>query len=282
MSESTSSAAHAGAVMRPWTVKDIWPESHYIIYYLLLGLSTGVASGLLGIGGGILIVPILSGFLGVPMRCAVAISIVSVLGIATTGVVSELVARTEIPWLVAAILAVGAQGGVWIGSKVGPKLPERALRYAFVMVILLTAAKLAQLVPIGPSSGHFPVDAIGSWLLWVLLLGVFAGFLSVLLGIGGGIVVVPGLVFILDGIIFRAIQTASLAMIIPTALTGTVVHARQGNVLWRSVVLIVLPGFVGTIIGVVVANITPNEYLRDVIFPIFLCIVAVRLALKHI
>lgn|GEM_PF-467884 len=265
-----------------WTENDVWPEGGILLIYLLVGLMAGLASALLGIGAGVLIVPILTGFLRVPLRRAIGISIVTVLGVVTVGVVSEALTTRNIQWVLAVFLAVGAQTGVWIGGRVGPKIPERLLRYAFMLILLFTAAKLANLLPVGPSFGLFPREALWSaWVLSVLLLGMLAGFLSVLLGIGGGVVVVPGLLFLIEGIGFRAARATSLAMIIPTALTGTLVHLWQKNVLWRSVLSLVIPGFLGAVTGVVLANTVPSIWLRQLVFPIFLCIMIVRLGITN-
>lgn len=266
----------------PWTTEDVWPRGSILLVYLLLGLVAGTASSLLGIGSGVLIVPVLSGFLLVPLRRAIGVSIVTVFSIVVVGVASEALLKENIRWLLALILAIGAQVGVWIGAKVGPKIPERVLRYTFILVLLFTAAKMANLVPGGQSFGLVRHGGwFSPWTFLVLLLGVLAGALSVLLGIGGGVVVVPGLLFLVEGLGFRAARATSLAMILPTALTGTFVHIRQKNVLWRSVIPLVIPGFIGAVSGVILANVVAPVYLRQIIFPIFLCILVARLGMRR-
>ena len=285
MSDTASPTSHATTSSpnpRPWTETDLWPHGSHLVIYLLVGLIAGVASALLGIGSGVIIVPVLSGFLGVPLRRAIGISIVTVLGIVSVGVISESLATQNIQWTLALLLALGAQVGVRIGGKLGPRIPERALRYAFMALIAFTAVKLSGLLPLGGSVGLFPREHVWSaWCLIVLLLGVLAGFLSVLLGIGGGVVVVPGLLFLIEGLPFRAARATSLAMIIPTSLAGTIVHMRQKNVLWRSVIALIAPGFIGAVAGVFLANVVPNELLRQVIFPLFLAIMVIRLGTKR-
>jgi len=64
------------------------------------------------------------------------------------------------------------------------------------------------------------------------LIGIFGGLASGLFGVGGGIVMVPAMVFFLGMDIKRAVGT-SLAVIIPTALTGMAKHYQLGNVDWR-------------------------------------------------
>jgi hypothetical protein len=207
---------------------------------------------------------------------------VTVFGIVSVGVASETFWKENTEWLLAFVLAVGAQLGVWVGGRVGPKIPERVLRYVFMLILFFTAVKMAGFLPGTQSFRLFHQgDWLSPWMLFVFLLGVLAGLLSVLLGIGGGVVAVPGLLFIVEGLGFRAARATSLAMIVPTAFTGTVVHLRQKNVLWRSVIPLLVPGFLGAVAGVILANVTPPAYLSQVIFPIFLCIMVIRLGTKR-
>ncbi len=92
-----------------------------------------------------------------------------------------------------------------------------------------------------------------------VVLGSFAGFLAGLLGIGGGIILVPLFLwaFALAGfdesIIVHAAFATSLAIIVPTALSSTLGHRRRGNVDWRQVFRLCLGGLAGSIIGASVA-----------------------------
>ena len=274
-----------------------------MVMLITVGLLAGVASALLGIGSGVLIVPILTGFLHVPLRRAVGISIVTVFGVVLAGVSIEAVAHANIRWLFALLIALGAQGGVWIGGKVGQRISERMLRYLFMALLVFTALKLSRVASIavdtwhiehewllgflrllglaGDGLGLFPATEIWSaWLIAVLALGVLAGMLSVLLGIGGGVVVVPGLLLLVEGLMFREARATSLAVIVPTSISGAIIHYRQKNILWRTVWPLVIPGFLGAFGGVMLANAVPNEVLRQVVFPAFLAVMVIRLGLK--
>jgi len=112
-------------------------------------------------------------------------------------------------------------------------------------------------------------------LFLVIFLGFIAGTLSSLLGIGGGIVLVPGMVFLLDLPIKKAIGT-SLAIIIPTALMGVYQHTTYGNVNWRWVFLITIGSISGAYIGALLGRFIPVDILKKV-FAILIVIVAVKL-----
>jgi hypothetical protein len=168
---------------------------------------------------------------------------------------------------------------VWIGGKIHDHISDTVLRRAFMVVMALSALKMANIISIGSSHGVFTVDEVGSWVGWALLLGGLAGALSVLFGVGGGIIVVPGMAFLLADIHFRTIQVTSLAMIVPTSLSGAFVHTRRGNVLWRSVITLVVPCSAGVFIGVLAAHTMPPQWLKEILFPAFLLLMAVRLGM---
>ena len=81
-----------------------------------------------------------------------------------------------------------------------------------------------------------------------LLIGLFGGLTSGLLGVGGGIIMVPAM-NLLAGIPIKTAIGTSLAVIIPTALLGVMEHHRQGNVDWRIAFWIALTAAVGGFLG---------------------------------
>lgn len=125
-----------------------------------------------------------------------------------------------------------------------------------------------------------------SWVLSYLALGAFSGFFAGLLGIGGGVVMVPLLtmLFVAAGgfppgeVLHMALGT-SMAAIIFTALASLRTHHRHGAVLWR-VVATITPGILlGTAIGTLIAAQVPTRPL-SIFFACFVCVVAVQMALN--
>jgi uncharacterized protein len=117
-----------------------------------------------------------------------------------------------------------------------------------------------------------------------LLLGMFSGILAGLFGIGGGLVIVPVLVFLFtahglptDLIMVMAIAT-SLATIIPTATSSVLAHHRLGSVLWDKVFRLVPGVILGAILGAAVAGHINAGFLRA-IFIIFLLYVGIQMAI---
>jgi len=109
----------------------------------------------------------------------------------------------------------------------------------------------------------------------VALIGVLAGLVSGLLGVGGGVVFVPGLVFVI-GLGQVDAEATSLLAIVPVAMLGAWQQRRYGNVRLRDGALIGLLAVVGSVAGVAVANIVDGRTLR-VAFAIVILVVAGQL-----
>jgi uncharacterized protein len=111
---------------------------------LFVGLLAGVAAGLLGIGGGLLVVPILGGWLGVPLKRAVGTSLLTVLATSSVSVVAEaFVAPQNLQWLEAVSLAVGATLGALVGAKLVARTPPPTLALLMAIVLVVGALRMA-------------------------------------------------------------------------------------------------------------------------------------------
>jgi uncharacterized protein len=107
-------------------------------------------------------------------------------------------------------------------------------------------------------------------------LGLAAGALSGMFGVGGGILFVPTLVFALDMAQLPA-QATSLAAMIPVVAVGAWRQHRYGNVRWRPAVLVGLFAIPGVLAGAVIASALPDDVLRK-LFAGLLVLVALQIA----
>jgi hypothetical protein len=121
-----------------------------------------------------------------------------------------------------------------------------------------------------------------STLLMFVFLGSFAGFLAGLLGIGGGIILVPLFLwafeaagFVTEVIVHTAFGT-SLAVIIPTALSSTFGHRKRGNVNWHQVAYLCLGGIFGALCGAWIAALLSGDWLKG-FFGVMQLLVALQL-----
>jgi uncharacterized membrane protein YfcA len=95
--------------------------------YAGIGLVAGLASGLLGIGGGIVIVPMLAGWLGMPLKRALGTSLAAIVAIVVPGAAVH-AALGHIDWGIALALAIGSVAGARVGARIALGARERTLR----------------------------------------------------------------------------------------------------------------------------------------------------------
>ena len=238
-----------------------------------IGLMAGLLSGMFGVGGGTVIVPLLVLLVGFDQRRAAGTSLAAIVPTATIGVISYAVLG-DVAWLPAAILAVGAIVGAQIGTRLLPRVSQRVLRWGFVAFLLVVVVSLFLVVPsreavleIGWASG-----------LALAALGVGTGVVSGLIGVGGGIVVVPFLMLVFGASDLVAKGT-SLLMMIPAALSGTFGNLRTGNVELLPAVVIGAAACTTTALGAWLATLV-EPAVGNALFAVFLVFIATQMASK--
>lgn len=205
-----------------------------------VGLVVGILSGLFGIGGGTVIVPALV-WLGLTQRHAAATSMLAIVPTSISGVISYAVGG-NVDWLAAILVFLGMLAGGQVGSWLLARLPERVLRWAFVVFLVFVIVNQAIATPSRDSSIELTVGTVAG----LIVFGVVAGLLAGLLGIGGGAICVPALSIIFGASDLIARGTSLLAMF-PNAITTTVANMRRHLVHVKA----------GLTIGVVAALVTP-------------------------
>jgi len=212
----------------------------------LSGVVAGVMGGMLGLGGGVFLVPVLVQALGVPMPQAVAVSLVTV--IATSNAVSgSMAGRQYINLRLGFLLELLTAAGGLLGSLIAVYVAPRALMITFsvVMVLMsvLTFARRAHRNNLPASAdpggwgGRFIDEVSGEAVVYrvtrmplALVTSFVAGILSTLLGMGGGVVKVP----VLNawcGVPMRVVSATSAFMIGVTATSGALVYLGRGLLL---------------------------------------------------
>lgn len=213
-----------------------------------LGLAVGVLSGLFGVGGGALAVPGLL-WLGFTQHAANATSLAAIVLVATAAAVPFSL-EGAVHLQAALVLLAGSLAGVSLGAGLMHRLPERALRLTFAVFLILAAVRLLVGIEVG-HDGHVPVLSV--WhLVTLLAVGLATGALSAVLGVGGGIVLVPALALGFD-FSQHAAEGTSLAVIVPTALLGAFRHTRRGYTHWRTGLTLGGAGVAGGVGGAMLA-----------------------------
>jgi len=249
---------------------------------LAVGALAGLAAGLLGIGGGLLVVPILGAWLAVPLKRAVGTSLLTVLATSTVSVVTEsAVAPENLRWLEALSLAAGATLGAVLGAKVVARTPPRTLARLMAIVLVVAALRMAGLLDLRADADPSRAEPLHGLALVAAhgLTGVGAGLVATMFGVGGGILAVPLLALLHPGWAFQACRATSLVMIIPTSIAGIVLHLRLEHVDLRIARRLVPGSIVGAVGGVLLANALPGRPL-ELLFAALLVVSAVQLLRK--
>ncbi len=245
----------------------------------LLGGVAGLLSGLLGIGGGLVVTPALA-LLGLPLLRASGTGLWVVAPVALAGVAAEGFARPDhLDLALAAAIAAGGIVGVALGRRLARRAPVGVLRALFVFLLLAAAAEQLDLVAFaaeGAARGVAPGHP--AWELPVAAgFGVLAGVSAILFGIGGGIVVVPGLLYGVGGVSIAEASAISLLAMVPTALYGAWAAWRDG----RTALMLLpclLPAAMGAaVVGVLLRELWLQPLWLERLFGLFLVFVAVQM-----
>jgi uncharacterized membrane protein YfcA len=247
----------------------------FIAGCLGIGLVAGLLSGLFGVGGGTVIVPLLVLLLGFDQRLAAGTSLAAIVPTATVGVISYAL-HDSVAWIPGIILAVGAVIGAQIGTWLLPRLPITALRWGFVGFLVVVIVGLFVIIPSRDASLELTwITGIG-----LVVLGLITGTLAGLLGVGGGVIVVPALL-LLFGTSDLIAKGTSLLMMIPTAVSGTIGNLRRRNVDLVAAGLVGIAACTTTALGAWIATIIDPE-LGNILFAAFLIVIAAQMALRAI
>ena len=241
---------------------------------LLVGLVGGVTSGLLGVGGGIVLVPMLGTFLGLDQKRAQATSLAILVFTAIAAAIAYHAIGT-VDLAMAASLALGAMLGVRLGAIESNRVPAARLRRNFGIFMLLVGIRL--LLPNLPEGAWLAVPGFPGFVIEVAV-GFVVGWLSGMFGVGGGVIIVP-ILTLLFGLPQKEAQGVSLFMIIPTSIVGAWTQLRLGAVEKPIVPPIALASIVGAVAAAAVAHRLPGPTLRF-LFGLLLLGVGLRMALR--
>jgi len=249
-------------------------RSRALLIGALAGAAAGFGSGLFGIGGGLIVVPILVLVLHVDQKVASATSVTSIIVSASAAAIPFIV-QDRVDLMAAAALFAGAALGAVAGARLLDRLPARVVATIFVAVAATAAARL--FLTAG-QEGVEPLALGPGAVIGLAVIGIFAGLLAALLGVGGGVIYVPALAILFSAPQHLA-QGTSLVTIVPTALVASVAHARAGRVDWGLAGAIAAGGLVSGTLSGLLALATAPDLLRR-LFAVFLVVVAVRMLLR--
>jgi hypothetical protein len=221
-------------------------------WFVPAGLAIGFAGALCGIGGGLFAGPLLHSARGVPLRRATATAILVVLATTLASTSAEIYRDdSQLDWPVALPLALGALAGAQLGFALARRIDERALKRVFTVVLVLAGARV--LLFTGAVGGGVELSA-RSAVAVALVTGLAGGFLTPLLGVAGGVLMVPALFLSLGQLGFGGARACALAAGAVAAVRSLWLHARAGNVSYALGLPLALGALLGALGGVVAAH----------------------------
>lgn len=243
---------------------------------MLAGFAAGVASGLFGVGGGVLMVPAALYLApGTDFHLAKAASLVVIVASAGIGVWTHH-RRASVDFRNGALLALGGFVGAILSTLFVERVEDRVLGALFGVFLALTGARLASAAT--PRPRAFSARAQAGYLVG---LGLAGGLLAGAFGVGGGILMVPGMA--LAGVGMHLAVGTSLVAVFGNAVAGTLAHVSlgYGPVLAALGVPLVLGAVPGTHLGSRLAHRLHAERLRRA-FGFFLVVVGLAMGLESL
>lgn len=242
------------------------------------GLAAGILSGFLGIGGGAILPPLLVFVLGLEQHRAQGISLAALLPpVGLPAVLAYRKGGVHVSALLVTALVLGfllgGLGGAWLAHRV----PARELRWAFAAFLAASAWRAAGSVMRDEADRRVAQTPASAWV--GAPIGLVAGLLSGLLGVGGGIVALP-LLRRLGRLGRLEAQATTLAMLLPPiGLPAVYMYAKeQGGLPWHLLAAVAIGFACGAGIGAHGARLS-NERLAAKIYATFLAVTAIALVL---
>lgn len=224
---------------------------------VLIGFAAGILGGLVGVGGGVVMIPLMVGVIGVTQHQAHGTSLMSLVFTGLSGAIAYST-RGSVDVAAAISLAIPAVVTARFGARYAHALPEWQLKRAFgtflMVVVLLLLLKPYLIGYSEPLRGATKIAVL-------LAAGAATGFLSGMMGIGGGNVMVPAMVLV-AGFPQVLAQGCSLLAMVPAGAAGAHEHWRLGNVVRRLVPGLVPGILLGTWLGSSVALRLDEAILR--------------------
>lgn len=225
-----------------------------ILIALGIGLITGFASGLIGLGGGVFLTPMLRLFLGTPQILALATPLPVLIPTAISGSIAYYKERLA-DFRLGGLMLITALPLTWVGASLVPAVGGRTLMLwtaGFIMLVAGSFIVRSIILKERVDDQHHKPDIMAAFAV-----GAVGGFFAGLLGIGGGILYIPAILRFFRKPM-KVAQATSLAMVVIVAALGTVKHSMLGNIDWTLALILacgtIPSGYLGARVAVTLRN----------------------------
>ncbi|MCA1794710.1 MAG: sulfite exporter TauE/SafE family protein, partial [Desulfobacteraceae bacterium] len=202
-------------------------QAAQVIALLITGIGVGFASGLLGVGGCFIMVPVQFWALKsigvdptIAIRIAFGTNLLVVLPTAFSGAMAHH-KKKAVLWKAGVTFGIAGAIGAFGGAFIASHLSGKVLTTAFGIAVIIGGIRMLTARP--PKIDEQPSDSLTAFILWGIPLGIVSG----IIGIGGGVLMIPIMVFFLKFKMHQAVGT-STALMIFTAVGGALSYAING------------------------------------------------------
>lgn len=254
------------------------------LFLIFIGFIAGIFAGLFGIGGGIVMVPALVLFAGFPLVKATGTSLAAImLPVGILGVIAYYRARI-LDLRAAVFLSTGLLMSIMVGAWLAHTLPAEVMRklYAlFCLYVSWTFIKPLERLKKFRGESYLPEPELDEnnlskpHFLALIAIGLLAGVMAGMFGIGGGNIIVPFLVLFLHYPPKRAIATSLAALLPPIGLPGVIYYYKAGTLDVRMAIFLALGLLLGTVFGAKINIRLPGPKVKF-LYGLFLIFVAFR------
>ncbi len=236
---------------------------------MAVGLAAGIFAGGLGVGGGIILVPLFI-WVGLDRHRAHATSLASIILIGVVGALSFGYSG-EVRLDVGLAIGLGGIVGSVLGANAMNRMSARSLTIVFGLVLLVAGLRMVSGGEPLPGAGELSTAALVAISIGI---GLASGFFAGIAGVGGGVVIVPAAVFFIGLSQYEA-QGTSLLAIVLTAVAATWTNFRNGRVVPKDGLLAGAGGAFGSLLGSRIA-LGANEDTLAFAFGVLILLVSLR------
>jgi len=235
--------------------------------YFLAGVTAGTLGAMLGLGGGVVLVPFLSAFLGVePIFSVIAISLLCNVAVSTSATV-HFARFGMVQWSVCRVLLPASVVGILSGYAIATSMPQDAVKvafggYVFFSIAMMFRGGLREPEPKRRTPARAPSTAVLGVVGWGM------GLVGPILGIGGGIIATPAQKML--GVPMRNVVANTLATMTVSSALGAMLYFTLGQAIFPpaealGVAVLVLPGSIlGAQFGARLCRVLPAHYVKAV------------------
>jgi uncharacterized protein len=250
-----------------------------IAAFLALGFVAGAYGTLVGIGGGLIVVPVLI-FSHYPDRIAAGTSMVVVLANAASGTTSFLKQR-RVHVRAGILFALAGLPGALLGAAVDQHVPQKLFNLLFGILLAIVGVRILVAPTNQRTTANENEDRGANFsVALVLAFGFFAGFVASIFGVGGGLIYVPTMVYLLGFATHVATATSTFTIAL-TAIFATLSHAYYHDIRWGPAIAIALGAIAGGQAG---ASIAPRIRSRQLLqfFSLAILVAAIWLVYRSL